>query len=100
MAWKNFTHTLAGATAEAISAVSAKAKSVRIQPRRTNSHVLYVGGSSVTSSNGYELNFPANAAANLDHVDLDDYSGNGMDLASIYVIGTAGETVQGIYEEF
>ena len=100
MAWKNFTKTLGGSAAEPLSAVDAKAKQVIIQPKRANSHLVYIGGSAVTAANGVELNFPAGASSNLDSKTLTGDYGNGLSLGSLYVIGTSGEGVQGAYEEF
>lgn len=99
MAWKNFTHTLGGATAEALSATSIRAKTAIIQPKRANANPIYLGGSGVIPTNGLELVTPQ-AQAPLDKVKLESGYQNGMDLQSIYVIGTSGEGVQGIYEDF
>jgi len=100
MAWKNFSKVLGSASAEPLSATTAKVKQVIIAPKRGNSHVIYVGGSGVTATNGLELNFPAGAGSDLDKQPLTGDYGNGLDLASLYVIGTTGEGVQGAYEEF
>jgi len=64
MAWKNFTKTLGGSAAEPLSRWMPKAKRVIIQPKRANSHLVYIGGSAVTAANGVELNFPAGASSN------------------------------------
>ena len=100
MAWKNFTKTLGSSAAEPLSAVDAKAKQVIIQSNRANSHVIYIGGAGVSAANGLELNFPAGASNNLDAITLTGDYGNGLSLASLYVIGTSGEGIKGIYEEF
>ncbi|MBF0562596.1 MAG: hypothetical protein HQL37_11365 [Alphaproteobacteria bacterium] len=101
MAWKNFTKTLGSSAAEALAAASAKARTIIIQPKRANSHVIYIGGSGVTSADGLELNYPIGVSTPLDRQVLGGGPGTAeLDLLAIYVIGTNGEGVQGIYEEF
>lgn len=100
MAWKSFNKSLDGSDAEPLTPRSTKAKQVIIQARRDNTHVLYIGGSDVSPTNGLELNFPVDAGDILDRVPLKGDYGNGLDLTTIYVIGTTGEGVQGVYEEY
>ena len=99
MAWKNFEYTLVGGTPQALATSKAVGKTLIIQPKRANSHVIYVGGSSVSTSNGFELAIPQ-ANQPLDRVAMESGYQSGLDLRSIYVIGTSGEGVQGMYEEF
>ena len=100
MAWKNIEKVLSGATAEPLSAVSIKAKQLKLRPKDDNSAAIYIGGSGVTADNGYELMIPNDTVMPRDKVEMDSGYQNGMDLSSVYVIGASGEGVQGMYEEF
>lgn len=100
MAWKNINKELGGSDAEPLSDTSIKAKQLKLRPKSTNTHSIYIGGSGVTSDNGFELMAPDDETIPRDRVEMDSGYQNGMDLSSIYVIGTSGEGVQGMYEEF
>jgi len=97
MGWKGFSKILSETEMpEPITVEGTKAKTLIISPMRTNSNAIYLGPSAAT---GIELIPPANATTPVEKITLSEDFGNGMDLSSIYVIGTAGEGVQGLYEE-
>ena len=100
MGWKGFSKTLTSASAEPIVATSQKASNIKIQMKRDNGHPVYVGASDVSETNGIELINVGGTNLPLDKVDLVAGYGSGMDLLQIYVLGTIGEGVQGMYEEF
>jgi hypothetical protein len=99
MAWKNLSKTIVGAAAQPISPTSISCLQAFVQPKRANANIVTVGGPTVAATEGRELGVPQ-ASQPLDTLHLKTLGGNGMDLASIYIIGTNGQGISVLYEEY
>jgi hypothetical protein len=90
---------LIGAGAEPISATNIKCAQAIIEAKRANAGVLAVGSSTVTAGTGKELIKPVAAVAQVPLV-IRAKGGNGIDLNHICIIGTPGDGVNVLYEEY
>lgn len=102
MAWKGFSKILTESEQpepimDLDETINTMCKQIIIQPKRDNTAAIYLGPSAATS---LELNVPTEDGAPITPVTLQSGYGNGMDLKTLYVIGTAGDGVQGLYEEY
>lgn len=87
------------AGAEPLSNVTMKCAQVHIEAKRGNAALLTVGSSTVTAGKGAELIKPVASVAPVP-LKFRSKGGNGFDLNLIYVIGTTGDGVNVLYEEY
>ncbi len=92
---------LTGSGPEAISATSLKVSQAIIQPKRSNANAIEVGPSSTfAAGEGFEFPKPT-ADAFMEPLVVEPPQGaNGIDLSGWYVVGTAGQGINIIYEEY
>ncbi len=97
-------HTLAGATAEALSATDLFVYSVLLIAEITNTGIMYAGNSAVATTSGIPLDGVAggsgkNSATMKAPVLEDDATPTQerLNLADVYLIGTSGDKCRVIY---
>jgi hypothetical protein len=100
MSYRTIEKVLASAAAEPISDVSLPVTSALIQIKRSNSHALEISIGSFVTGMGHELPKPT-ADAQLPELLLSTQQGvQGIDLKDWYVMGTQGEGINILVEEF
>lgn len=85
------------ATAEPLSATSIKCGQCIIQAKRANTASLAIGDSTLAAGTGIELVVPT-ADVQLTSLSIEAKGGNALDLSDIYVLGTADDGVNVLYE--
>lgn len=88
---------VASTTPEPLSATSIKCSQLIIQPFRANAALVSIGDSAVTATRGIELTKPV-AAAQQSSLSIEGKGGDVLDLSLIYVIGSANDGVNVLYE--
>jgi hypothetical protein len=94
MALKLYTHalqTLAGASAQTLSSTDLWVSSVTLVTNSANSGTMYLGSSTVATTTGVPI--PAGASVTLDASMIRGTSDE-FNLADLYIIGTATDTVR------
>jgi hypothetical protein len=96
---------LAGDTAEPLSATSLKVSLALVQVKRTNSHAIEiapkdVNGNLPTTGKAHELIKPVADEQLVDYEISPTGDQNVEDLSEWYILGTAGEGVNIVYEVF
>lgn len=92
MQLRNFTVTLT-ATAAAITSDDVYCRQIYLQPGASNSNPMYVGGPALTSANGIRLEgYDADGLPSAPFP-LMFGQDNPMQADKVYVLGTAGQTV-------
>jgi precorrin-6B methylase 2 len=99
MTWKLLEKVIVGATAESLSATAIECNQAIIQAQRGNAASLEVGDSTLDSGKGIELVKPAENSQ-IAALTLGGTGQNCVNLAAIYIIGTADDGVNVLYEEF
>lgn len=101
MSFKLLKKIIVGASPERLSAVDLTVSQAWIQARRSNSHTLEIAPETFVSGDGGELAIPS-AGAQLPEISLSSISsgGNNLNLYNWLILGTPGEGVNIIYEEF
>lgn len=90
---------LTGSTAEPLAAASRKVQSVYAQVKRANTHAMEWGPGTFATGKGFELLTPA-ADTQLPDFYVEAKGNNDLDLADIHILGTAGEGVNIIIDEY
>lgn len=91
------TQTLtSGGTAQAVSSTSVKVQSVLIQADLTNAGKVYIGHSTVSSTNGLELS--AGDAITITAPEVGKGGSDSFDLTDIYWDGTTGYKIRVAYQ--
>lgn len=90
---------LGSGNAEPLSATSRTVTRLIIQAKRGNSNALQIAPGSFVTGKGIELVKPT-ADATLSGLDLTSSERNGIDLSQWYIIGTSGEGVNMLIDEF
>ena len=99
MSYKTLKKTISSAAAQPLSATSLRCRRALIQPERSNTAKFQIGDSAVTATSGMEMVKPVASAYSIP-LELTSQSGNDVDLSQIYVIGTANDIVNVLYDEF
>jgi hypothetical protein len=92
--------TLGTSAAEPLSATSIKCSQIIVQPFRGNAALVTLGDSTVVATSGLEIVKPVTSAQSVPIVITSFPMGNNIDLSKIYVIGTANDGVNVLYEQY
>lgn len=91
---------LTGASAEALSSTDLMVNRAIVQVKRSNSNKMEIAPESFTTGAGYELLAPAANEKLAEYIIESQPGAQGINLAKWYILGTAGEGVNIIAEEF